>query len=63
MDARRNCSAVPGSIPLGIYSDALESEIIYLIDYSSCRVFFVEDEEQADKIMSLSDSKKLTYSL
>ena len=46
-----------GSIPLGIYSDALESEIIYLIDYSSCRVVFVEDEEQADKIMSLSDSK------
>ena len=44
-----------GSIPLGIYSDALESEIIYLIDYSSCRVVFVEDEEQADKIMSLSD--------
>ena len=46
-----------GGIPLGIYSDALESEIIYLIDYSSCRVVFVEDEEQADKIMSLSDSK------
>ena len=46
-----------GCIPLGIYSDALESEIIYLIDYSSCRVVFVEDEEQADKIMSLSDSK------
>ena len=46
-----------GSIPLGIYSDALESEIIYLIDYSSCRVVFVEDEEQADKIKSLSDSK------
>ncbi|GIS17558.1 MAG: AMP-dependent synthetase [Alphaproteobacteria bacterium] len=46
-----------GSIPLGIYSDALESEIIYLIDYSSCRVVFVEDEEQADKIMSLSGSK------
>ena len=45
-----------GSIPLGVYSDALESEITYLIDYSKCRVLFVEDEEQADKIMSLSDS-------
>ena len=45
-----------GCIPLGVYSDALESEITYLIDYSKCRVLFVEDEEQADKIMSLSDS-------
>ena len=45
-----------GAIPLGVYSDALESEITYLIDYSKCRVLFVEDEEQADKIMSLSES-------
>ncbi len=45
-----------GSIPLGVYSDALESEITYLIDYSKCRVIFVEDEEQADKVMSLPGS-------
>ena len=43
-------------VPLGVYSDALESEITYLVDYSKCRVLFVEDEEQADKIMSLSGS-------
>ncbi len=46
-----------GNIPLGIYSDALESEIIYLVDHSNCSVVFVEDEEQADKIMSIADSK------
>ena len=45
-----------GGVPLGVYSDALESEITYLIDYSKCRVLFVEDEEQADKVMSLSES-------
>ncbi len=44
-------------VALGIYSDALETEIEYLISYSKCRVIFVEDEEQADKILSLDDSK------
>ena len=45
------------AVPLGIYSDALQSEIVYLLDYSDCRIVFVEDEEQADKIMSLPNSK------
>ena len=44
-------------VPLGIYSDALEKEIIYLLDYSDCKIVFVEDEEQADKIMSLPNYK------
>jgi len=44
--------------PMGIYSDALESEIEYILNYSSCRVLFVEDEEQADKILSLNNSRK-----
>ncbi len=43
--------------PMGIYSDALANEIDYLIKHSSCRTIFVEDEEQADKILSLKDSK------
>ena len=46
-----------GGVPLGLYSDALESEIVYLLDYSNCRTLFVEDEEKADKIMSLPDSQ------
>ena len=32
-----------GVIPLGLYSDALESEIVYLLDYTDCRTVFVED--------------------
>ena len=46
-----------GGVPLGIYSDALENEIIYLLDYANCKTVFVEDEEQADKIMSLPNSR------
>ena len=43
--------------PLGIYADALNNEIDYLLKYSSCNTIFVEDEEQADKILSLEGSK------
>ncbi|MAI02363.1 MAG: long-chain fatty acid--CoA ligase [Rickettsiales bacterium] len=45
-----------GGTALGLYSDALESEIVYLLKFASCKVVFVEDEEQADKLMSLPDS-------
>ena len=40
------------AIALGLYSDALENEIEYLLKLTSCEVVFVEDEEQADKILS-----------
>ncbi|MBF96068.1 MAG: Long-chain-fatty-acid--CoA ligase FadD15 [Alphaproteobacteria bacterium MarineAlpha9_Bin4] len=46
-----------GGIALGLYADALESEIEYLLDLTSCEVVFVEDEEQADKILSLNNLK------
>ena len=45
-------------IPLGLYADALEKEIEYLLKLTSCEVVFVEDEEQADKILSLNDLKE-----
>ena len=45
-------------IPLGLYADALEKEIEYLLKLTSCQTVFVEDEEQADKILSLNDLKK-----
>ena len=44
--------------PMGIYSDALENEIDYLLSHSSCGIVFVEDEEQADKVLSLYNSEK-----
>ena len=44
-------------VPLGLYADALEKEIEYLLEITSCKVVFVEDEEQADKVMSLNELK------
>ncbi|MDC3024109.1 AMP-binding protein [Alphaproteobacteria bacterium] len=46
------------AIALGLYSDALENEIEYLLQLTSCTVVFVEDEEQADKILSLDKLKE-----
>ena len=45
-------------VPLGLYADALEKEIEYLLEITSCKVVFVEDEEQADKVMSLNELKE-----
>ena len=45
-------------VPLGLYADALEKEVEYLLKLTSCEVVFVEDEEQADKILSLKDLKE-----
>ena len=45
------------SIALGLYSDALENEIEYLLELTACETVFVEDEEQADKILSLNTLK------
>ena len=45
------------SIALGLYSDALENEIEYLLKLTACQTVFVEDEEQADKILSLNTLK------
>ena len=44
-------------VPLGLSADALEKEIEYLLELTSCKVVFVEDEEQADKVMSLNELK------
>ena len=44
-----------GAMSLGIYRDALESEISYLVDYARCRVVIAEDEEQVDKFLTLED--------
>ena len=45
-------------VALGLYADALENEIEYLLKLTYCEVVFVEDEEQADKILSLSNLKE-----
>ena len=44
-----------GALSLGMYRDALEEEIAYLVDYADVRVLLVEDEEQADKLLGLGE--------
>ena len=44
-----------GALSLGIYRDALEGEIEYLINFAGARAVFTEDEEQVDKLLSLGD--------
>jgi len=44
-----------GAMSLGMYRDALDEEIAYLVNYASVRVICVEDEEQVDKLLSVGD--------
>lgn len=44
-----------GAMSLGIYEDALAKEVEYLFGYAGAKVAFVEDEEQADKILEIAD--------
>ena len=53
-----SCSIIKIKV-LGLYSDALENEIEYLLELTSCETVFVEDEEQADKILSLTKLKDI----
>ncbi|MFO0996094.1 MAG: AMP-binding protein [Alphaproteobacteria bacterium] len=41
------------AMSLGIYRDALEDEVAYLIEYARAKVVFAEDEEQIDKLIGL----------
>ncbi len=43
------------AMTMGIYRDALEEEVAYLINYSETKAIFAEDEEQADKLLNLAD--------
>jgi long-chain acyl-CoA synthetase len=44
-----------GAMSLGIYEDALGTEVAYLLGYAEARLAFVEDEEQADKVLEIAD--------
>lgn len=43
-----------GGMSLGLYRDALEDEIAYLIGYGEAKLVFAEDEEQVDKLLGLA---------
>ena len=44
-----------GALSLGIYRDALDEEVAYLVNHAGLRVILVEDEEQVDKLLALGD--------
>ena len=44
-----------GAYSLGMYRDALDDELGYLIDYAGTRLILAEDEEQVDKLLALGD--------
>ncbi|MBX6373635.1 MAG: long-chain fatty acid--CoA ligase [Acetobacteraceae bacterium] len=44
-----------GARSLGIYRDALEDEVAYLLEFSGAKAVIAEDEEQVDKLLNVSD--------
>lgn len=44
-----------GCRSLGVYRDALEDEVAYLLSHAGAAVVFAEDEEQVDKLLAASD--------
>jgi long-chain acyl-CoA synthetase len=40
-------------LSLGIYRDALDEEVAFLLTYADVKIVFAEDEEQVDKLLSL----------
>jgi long-chain acyl-CoA synthetase len=45
-----------GAMTLGVYHDALEEEVAYLLNCGEAKAVFAEDEEQVDKLLSLGDN-------
>ena len=44
-----------GGLTLGMYRDALEEEVAYLLNYGEAQAIFAEDEEQVAKLLDLGD--------
>ncbi len=55
-----------GAMSLGIYRDALDEEVGYLLNYGEAKLVFAEDEEQVDKLLTLGERaphlKHIVYS-
>src|SRR5216684_6145051 len=45
-----------GAIPLGIFVDSLPEQVQSILDHSEARFVLVEDQEQADKVLSIRDA-------
>ncbi|MCB9947397.1 MAG: long-chain fatty acid--CoA ligase [Rhodospirillaceae bacterium] len=44
-----------GAMSIGLYRDALDEEVAYLINYAEVALILAEDEEQVDKFINLGD--------
>ena len=42
-----------GAIPLGVFVDSLPDQVLRILDHSEARFVLVEDQEQADKVLSV----------
>src|SRR5262249_61510195 len=44
-----------GAVPVPIYADSVAEEMAYILDHAEVTMAVVEDQEQVDKILSISD--------
>jgi len=44
-----------GAVPVPIYADSVADEMAYILDHAEVTVAVVEDQEQVDKLLSVSD--------
>src|SRR5260370_13406908 len=44
-----------GAVPVPLYADAVAEEMAYVLDHAEVKLAVVEDQEQVDKILSISD--------
>lgn len=44
-----------GAIPVPVYADAVAEEMAYVLEHAQVKLAAVEDQEQVDKILSISD--------
>ena len=51
-----------GAVPVPIYADSVAEEMAYILDHAEVTLAFVEDQEQVDKLLSISDRlERLTH--
>ena len=44
-----------GAIPVPVYQDSVADEMVFVLDHAEVRFAMVEDQEQVDKLLSISD--------
>ncbi|MBL7174641.1 MAG: AMP-binding protein [Desulfobacteraceae bacterium] len=44
-----------GGVPVPLYQDAIEQELLYILDHSEARFALAEDQEQSDKLLALKE--------